>query len=373
MQKTDLTTLTEAWTRAVPIRAAAAPLLALVLALALLLSAGGAQAQATVVSAGTLCPSVTRELTATNLISNSSFSNTATSPGNGGGVGQAPFNTEPANNNVAYQSGLRIVTTGAPDLNQDPFPGDAARGVAASNHWLLANGNTLGTPGVWWSQPVTGLTPERTYTFLVYASSPTAGAQNGGNAQRPNLQLRITQATAQTATLGLVLADTAAADVWRLYQATFEATQTTATLAVLNSARAPVTGGAGERRGMFALAQPTLHPCASLIDLRVTKTNAVTALVAGGTTRYTVTVANYGPEDADDSVLRDVPGPGLACSGISCTAALGGAACPAAGTGPGQLSIGNLVPPGTGVRLDTLPPNSTLSFGLVCDVTATGT
>lgn len=351
------------------LRAAATLLLALLLGL----GAPGALAQATVASAPTLCPSVTRELTATNLVSNSTFGNTTTSPGNGGGVGQAAFNAEPANNNVAYQSGLRIIAPGAPNLNQDPFPGDAARSVAASNNWLLANGNTLGAAGVWWSQTVTGLAPERTYTFLVYASSPTAGAQKGGNTQRANLQLRVTQATAQTATLGLVLADTAAADVWRLYQTTFEATQTTATLAILNTARAPVVGGAGERRGMFALAQPTLRPCASLIDLRVTKTNAVTALVAGDTTRYTVTVSNYGPEDADDSVLRDSPGTGLTCTGISCTAALGGAACPAPGTGTGQLSIDNLVPPGSGVLLDTLPPNSTLSFGLFCDVTASGT
>ncbi len=334
--------------------------------------AGGAWAQATVVTAATLCPSITRELTTTNLVTNSGFSSTSTSPGNGGGVGLAAYNTEPANNNVAYQSGLRIVTAGAPDLNQDPFPGDAARNIAASNNWLLANGNTLGTAGIWWSQQVTGLTPERTYTFIVYASSPTAGAQNGGNAQRANLQLQVAQLATQTKTLGLVLTDTAAADVWRIYQTTFEATQTTATLSIQNAVLAPVTGAAGERRGLFAIAQPKLRACASLINLQVGKTNASGAVVAGSATVYTVTVANYGPGGADDSVLKDTPGAGESCTSVTCASTAGGATCPIEGAGAGQLSIDNLVPPGSGVLLDTLPANSTITFRITCNVTATG-
>ena len=176
-------------------------------------------ALSSVTSFGTLCPAgVSQEITTTNYIGNSDFSDTSASPGAGAGVGWAALNTEPANNNVAYQVGLQSDTGGAPDLYQSPFPGNPARAIAGSNTWLLANGNSTGGTAadrIWWSQTVTGLEPGRTYTFIVHASSPVSGSQNGGNAQRANLRLQVTQAAVQNFTLGVVLNDTAAADNWR--------------------------------------------------------------------------------------------------------------------------------------------------------------
>jgi len=326
----------------------------------------------TVTSFGTLCPAgVSQEITATNYISNADFSDTSASPGAGAGVGWAALNAEPANNNVAYQLGLQSDTGGAPDLYQSPFPGNPARDIAGSNTWLLANGNSTGGTAadrIWWSQTVSGLEPGLTYTFVVHASSPVSGNQNGGNAQRANLRLQVTQAAVQNFTLGVVLNDTAAADNWRLYQASFVATQTTATLEINNT----VVANAGERRGMFALAQPTLRRCAPIVNVQVAKSNLASSVVAGGTTAYQITVANYGPGEADGAVLQDSPATGLECTQVQCTGAAGGAACPAVGTGPGELDPDNLLLPGEGVVLPSLPANSTVTLVLRCDVEATG-
>jgi hypothetical protein len=326
----------------------------------------------TVTSFDTLCPAgVSQEITTTNYISNADFSDTSASPGAGAGVGWAALNTQPANNNVAYQIGLQTDTGGAPDLYQSPFAGNPARDIAGSNTWLFANGNSTGGTAadrIWWSQTASGLEPGRTYTFVVHASSPVSGNQNGGNAQRPNLRLQVTQAAVQNFTLGVVLNDTAAADNWRLYQASFVATQTTATLEINNT----VVANAGERRGMFALAQPTLRMCAPIVNVQVAKTNLAASVVAGSTTAYQITVANYGPGGADGSVLKDNPGTGLECTQVQCTGAAGGAACPAVGTGPGELDVGNLLSPGAGVVLPSLPAPSTVTFVLRCDVEADG-
>lgn len=324
-----------------------------------------------VTSFATLCPAVTQEITTTNYISNADFSDTNASPGAGNGVGWAALNTQPNNNNVAYQIGLQSTTAGAPDLYQSPFPGNPARDIGGSNTWLFSNGNSSGGTAanrIWWSQTVSGLEAGRTYTFIVHASSPVSGNQNGGNAQRPNLRLQVTQAAVQNFTLGVVLNDTAAADNWRLYQASFVATQGTATLEINNT----VVANAGERRGMFAMAQPTLRLCAPIVNVAVAKTNLASSVVAGGTTSYQLTVTNYGPGEADGSVLKDTPGTGLDCQQVQCTGASGGATCPTVGTGPGELDVDNLLVPGTGVILGSLPAASTLTFMLSCEVEATG-
>ncbi|MDO8945069.1 MAG: hypothetical protein Q7U75_17945, partial [Desulfobacterales bacterium] len=100
----------------------------------LLFAVAAVSAAVSVTSAATVCPSVTREITTTNLISNSDFSNTATSSiGVGGGVGTATMNTLPANNAISFQSGGTTYTTPNPDVIQAAFPGDSARNIASSN------------------------------------------------------------------------------------------------------------------------------------------------------------------------------------------------------------------------------------------------
>ena len=101
--------------------------------------------------------------------------------------------------------------------------------------------------------------------------------------------------------------------------------------------------------------------------ITITKTNGVTALIAGSTTSYTVTVANLGPADGSGTLLKDPATGGLSCTTVTCAVSGGAAVCPAG------VNITNLQsPPGAGITLTTLPAASSLSFVVTCGVTATG-
>lgn len=316
-----------------------------------------AGASSSVTSAATMCPASTLEITSTNLIANSDFSNTAASPGNAGGVVLGAVNSDVANNGVAYQTGLQNFTANAPDLYQGPFPGDAARSVAGSNYWLLANGNTLASgAGIWWSQTVSGLVVGQTYTFLVYASSPTDGAQTS----IPTLRLQVTQTAVVNHTLGAIVADTAAADVWHLYQATFLATQATATLAINNT----VTSTALERRGQFAIAQPTLRRCSPLVNLSITKTDGTTTIAAGSITTYTIVVTNGGPNPAPGATVTDTAAPGLNCTTVACSSSAANM-CPSASFPFSDLVSGIQIAP-------NFNSGQSATLTVTCGVTATG-
>lgn len=109
----------------------------------------------------------------------------------------------------------------------------------------------------------------------------------------------------------------------------------------------------------------TLRTCTSL---GITKTNAESAVTAGGTTSYSITVTNSGAVAADGAVLHDTPSVGLACTSATCNGS-GGATCPA--DPPAALASALLGP--SGVTLPGFPGNSSMTFQLRCDVTATGT
>ena len=101
-------------------------------------------------------------------------------------------------------------------------------------------------------------------------------------------------------------------------------------------------------------------------NIGVSKSNGVNSLVSGSTTTYTITVTNSGPSDGDGSVLKDPLAAGLSCTQVTCTGATGGASCPAAA----NVTIASLQ--NTGVSLSVLPASSSLTFAVVCGVTATG-
>lgn len=110
-----------------------------------------------------------------------------------------------------------------------------------------------------------------------------------------------------------------------------------------------------------ATASVTVTPS---VDLQIAKTNGGNALAAGGTTAYTITVANVGPYTANSALLRDPVAAGLSCTAVTCTNAFS-ATCPTAG------SVTMALLQGTGVEV-TLPPNSSMQFKVSCGVTATG-
>jgi hypothetical protein len=104
------------------------------------------------------------------------------------------------------------------------------------------------------------------------------------------------------------------------------------------------------------------------IDLAVDKTDSTLSIESGGTTTYTVTVSNNGP-DIDSATLSDPAVTGLTKTSIGTCSASGGATCPTAGNGAGQLGITNLEA-GT-VVIPTLPMGGSISFTVTCSVTAT--
>jgi uncharacterized repeat protein (TIGR01451 family) len=97
-------------------------------------------------------------------------------------------------------------------------------------------------------------------------------------------------------------------------------------------------------------------------QLTISKTNGVTTLSAGQTTTYTIVVSNLGPSAADNAVLADPAAPGLSCTSVACSSAT--ATCPAA-----PISIANLQ---AGLPITSFPANSSLTFTVVCEVTAAG-
>ena len=101
---------------------------------------------------------------------------------------------------------------------------------------------------------------------------------------------------------------------------------------------------------------------AQAVNLSVTKTNLVSSLQAGGTTSYTVTVANSGPANAAGAAIKDVPSAGLSCTVASCTPA-GGATCPS--------PLASVLTPAGG-SITNFPSASSLVFTVNCGVTATG-
>ena len=101
------------------------------------------------------------------------------------------------------------------------------------------------------------------------------------------------------------------------------------------------------------------------VNFQVTKDNAATTLVAGSTTSYTITVANFGPSSLPSGVLTDTP-QGLSCTAVTCTLAIGAATCPA----PGVTTIVALT--GAGITLPTIGAPASLVFRVDCNVIATG-
>lgn len=98
-------------------------------------------------------------------------------------------------------------------------------------------------------------------------------------------------------------------------------------------------------------------------NISISNTNGTNTLVASGTTAYTVTVANSGPSDASNSVLRDPVATGLSCTTAVTCAASGGASC-AATIPAATLQSGYTIP--------ALPSGGQIKVVLTCSVTATG-
>ena len=139
---------------------------------------------------------------------------------------------------------------------------------------------------------------------------------------------------------------------------TFNGTATNAaTMALVQNVTDPVPGNdTGNAPGTTVNAATVLT---------ISKANTATAVVAGSTTNYVITVANAGYADADDAAVRDADTDGLTCTQVACTGAQGpGASCPP----PASVTIANLqnAGPTGGIRLPSFPYGTTLTFTVTC-------
>jgi len=137
---------------------------------------------------------------------------------------------------IADQTGTVNYSTG--NVVQGPFPGDFTQGqsVAASNTWLLFNGNTGGTNTIW-RQDLT-LTANTPYVFSFYVSNATAPTVSGRALPSFGLRLRTT-ANANLFDYGVLATPDEEAtanggkDTWTRYQVTITSARATA---IINAA-----------------------------------------------------------------------------------------------------------------------------------------
>jgi uncharacterized repeat protein (TIGR01451 family) len=108
------------------------------------------------------------------------------------------------------------------------------------------------------------------------------------------------------------------------------------------------------------------------VNLAITKTNNTATVVAGGTSAYTVTIANFGSYPAVSATFKDPTAAGLACAAVTCTQ-FGTAVCPA----PAATTVALMQ--GAGIVIPSLPPTplatpaaNRVEFLVTCRVTATG-
>lgn len=134
------------------------------------------------------------------------------------------------------------------------------------------------------------------------------------------------------------------------------------TTGVTNTAVVSVPSGISDTNAANNSAQ--VVTAIGAVNLTVAKTNGLGTVTSGGTTAYTITVANLGPSDAGGTLLGDPVATGLSCTSVSCSATAANM-CPAtplvATLQTTGLSIGPLFPAG-----------SSAFFVVTCTVTATG-
>jgi uncharacterized repeat protein (TIGR01451 family) len=141
----------------------------------------------------------------------------------------------------------------------------------------------------------------------------------------------------------------------------------TATGTVTNSVSANLTGTTFDPTTTNNVVTVT-STVAAATNLDITKTDNITAVGAGQTNSYTITVSNFGPANAPNAVVKDTTSAGLTCIAATCVVVSGTATCPA-GT-PAALMTALLSP--SGVTLPTFNSGAVVRFNTTCTVNATG-
>jgi uncharacterized repeat protein (TIGR01451 family) len=96
------------------------------------------------------------------------------------------------------------------------------------------------------------------------------------------------------------------------------------------------------------------------VDLSIAKSNGTTSVTSGGTTTYTLTVTNAGPDAATGAIVSDAPGAGLTCP------AANGVVITGDGVPAGSFTISDIT--NAGITLGTLSSGQTATLTYSCQV-----
>ncbi len=266
--------------------------------------------------------------------------------------------------NTTAQYVISIANTG---------PGTAA-GVALSDTLPVPfqyNASAIGLTyaGTIPQGPASPTTGAGTQNFTV----GTAGSNTTTNSflLPPNTTVTFTVTVAingngQTPTLNFANQNSAAVN----YSDPFRTTTSTITPGAPYAGSTTVAGGTNYASGSST--QEDVRVLGS-VNLQITKTDGVGTVTAGGTTSYTVTIANVGSFPAASTTFTDPVAAGLSCTAVTCSVPAGSTAvCPA----PANTTIALMQ--GAGIVIPNLPtstgspPNNRLFFTVNCNVTASG-
>jgi uncharacterized repeat protein (TIGR01451 family) len=99
---------------------------------------------------------------------------------------------------------------------------------------------------------------------------------------------------------------------------------------------------------------------AAQADLVITKSNGTTAVTAGSTTNYIVTITNNGPAAATGALVKDAPGAGITCPAANPVTISGN------GIPGGSFTISDLI--GAGIALGTLTAGQSTTLSYSCQI-----
>jgi len=137
--------------------------------------------------------------------------------------------------------------------------------------------------------------------------------------------------------------------------------------AIVNTATVAAPVGITDTNGANNSATDTNYADGTLADLQITNTDGVPAVVAGGTTTYTVVVTNAGPSPVVGALVTNAAPAGVTYGAFTCVAS-SGSSCPASGSGNIAASVSLIV---GGTATFTIP--ATIAYSATSPLTATAT
>lgn len=241
----------------------------------------GVNAQAAVIASGVTCPVGTVESTAPEYVLNGDFSTLSgqSTAVVGNAIPSVQFSSDvdyagdrvyPNDTQIAIQNNQEpSINALMSNIYQVPITAVSHRNLAATDRWLLANGNSTAGRYTVWRQTINNLDPNTNYLFSFYVSNAlrldynAAYGTNYSNLPRPGA--RIQGGANLINPLALTNETSASGDNWQQLAGVLGtlAGQTSVTLEIFNDSAG---GDASENGDMLGIAHITLRRCVTVPD-----------------------------------------------------------------------------------------------------------